>query len=399
MPGPLNGVKVLDLTAIYSGPICASILGDHGADVVKVEPPDGDTMRGPGRAAINGVPGPFAMLNRNKRSLVIDLRNEEGKSAFKRLLPNADVVVENFRPGVLERMGFGWEVMHEINPMLIYCSITGLGNKGPYSNRRVYDAVVQAISGFATLQADPKLDRPELINTLICDKITAITAAQNICSALYAREQTGEGQHVQVSMLDSALFFLWPDSMANYTFVGREVDMGHVASHRYFVRETKDGYVITMPVKRGEWQGLFTALELDNLLLDDPRFNSPMARRRNSAMFQTMLNDAYKNFTTAELVKRLDENQVPYAEVNSRAEIVEDPQINAMGALLEFEHPYGGLMRQPRPPGLFSDTKTGIFRTSPDLGEHSVEVLAQYGFTEEEIADLVNQNVVHTDDY
>lgn len=395
MSGPLNGVRVLDLTAIYSGPICASILGDHGADVIKVEPPVGDTMRGSGHHALNGVPGPFAMLNRNKRSLVLDLKKEEGKQVFQRMVEKADVVLENFRPGVLERMGFGWDVMHKLNPRLIYCSITGLGNEGPYSNRRVYDAVVQAISGIATLQADPTLERPQMVNTLICDKITAITAAQNICSALYAREHTGKGQRLEVSMLDSSLFFLWPDSMASFTFVGREQELRHYASHRYFVRETKDGYVVTMPVRRGEWEGLFTSLELDDLLLDDPRFNTPVARRQNSAVFQQLLNDAYKNFTTEELCTRFEKNEVPYAEVNSRAGVIDDPQIEAMGALMEFDHPYGGRMRQPRPPGRFSETSTDIFRTSPDLGEHSQQVLEEFGFSSEEISELVNDAVIH----
>ena len=396
MAGPLDGVKVLDLTAIYSGPICTSILGDHGADIIKIEPPAGDTMRGAGRHSLHGVNGPFAMLNRNKRSLVLDLSTEQGKTTFERMIKQADVVVENFRPGVLERMGFGWSHLHEANPRLVYCSITGLGSDGPYSHRRVYDAVVQAISGFATLQADPRETRPEMVNTLICDKITALAASQNICSALYAREQTGLGQHVQVSMLDTSLFFLWPDSMSNFTFVDREIDGAHSASHRYFVRETKDGYVVTMPVKRGEWQGLFTALELDNLLLDDERFNTPQARRANSAIFQEMLNNAYKNFTTAELVKRFDEQQVPYAEVNSRADVVRDPQISAMGALVEFEHPFGGKMRQPRPTGRFSNTQTDLFRPSPDLGEHSAEVLREYGFSDEEVGELIDQQVIAT---
>ena len=394
MSGPLSGVKVLDLTAIYSGPICTSILGDHGADVIKIEPPAGDTMRVPGRLTQNGVNGPFAMLNRNKRSLVLDLSKPQGKDVFRRLLPGTDVVVENFRPGVMDRLGFGWNVMHDINPQLIYCSITGIGDTGPYSNRRVYDAVIQAISGIATLQADPSQERPQMINTLICDKLTALAAAQNICSALFAREQMGEGQRVQVSMLDTSLFFLWPDSMSSFTFVGKEQEVGNFASHRYFVRDTKDGYIVTMPVKRGEWQGLFTALELDNLLLEDERFNTPLARQRNSMVFQRLLNEAYKSFTTAELCQRFDANQVPYAEVNSRGDVIEDPQVKAMGALREFEHPRGGLMRQPRPTGQFSTTKTDLFKPSPDLGEHSQEVLGEFGLTPQEIESLLNNEVI-----
>ena len=394
MPGPLDGVKVLDLTAIYSGPICTSILGDHGADVVKIEAPEGDTMRVGGRNSRNGVPGPFAMMNRNKRSMVLDLRTDEGKGALRRMLAKADVVVENYRPGVMERMGFGWEQLQKINERLIYASINGVGSVGPYANRRVYDAVIQAISGIASLQADPSIEKPQMINTLICDKLTAITAAQNISSALYAREQTGRGQRIQVSMLDSALFFMWPDSMSNFTFVGEEEPARAYGNHSYFVRETKDGYIATMPVKRGEWQGLFDALELSNLLLDDPRFSTPMARQKNSKLFQKMLNDSYQNFTTKELVERLEANQVPFAEINSRPQVIEDPQIKAMGALMEFDHPLGGRMRQPRPPGRFSETETDIFRCSPELGEHAEEVLSEYGFTGEETQALFEHGVI-----
>lgn len=393
MAGPLDGVKVLDLTTIYSGPICASILGDHGADVIKIEAPGGDTMRVGGRAARNGVPGPFAMMNRNKRAIVLDLSKDEGKSVFHRMLEQADVVVENYRPDVMERLGFDWDRLKEINERLIYASINGVGAEGPYAKRRVYDAVIQAISGVAALQADPSVEKPQMINTLLCDKLTAITAAQNICSALYAREQTGRGQRVQVSMLDSALFFMWPDSMSNFTFVGDETPQGRYGSHAYFVRETKDGYIATMPVKRGEWQGLFNALELSDLLLDDPRFNTPMARQANSALFQKMLNDSYQKFTTKELVDRLEVNQVPFAEINSRPEVIEDPQVKAMGALMEFDHPLGGRMRQPRPPGRFSDTETDIFRCSPELGEHTDEVLEEFGFSAVEMRELAEQGV------
>ena len=394
MKGPLASIAVLDLTNIYSGPICASILGDQGANVIKVEAPDGDPMRVPGRMSVNGVNGPFTMLNRNKRSLVLDLRNDSGKDVLRRLIPQVDVVIENFRPGVMERLGFGWDVLHALNEKLILATINGVGAEGPYSNRRVYDAVIQAISGLGALQKNPREGRPELVNTLICDKITAMTAAQNICAALHARNETGRGQHVETSMLDASLFFMWPDSMSNFHFVGKENPDGPHAGHSYFVRETKDGYIATMPVKRGEWQGLFDALELSNLLLDDPRFNTPLARQQNSAVFQKLLNDAYQKFETKELCERLDKNQVPYAEINTRDEVINDPQIVAMGALVEYEHNRGGMIRQPRPTGQFSETPGGLFRDSPALGEHSAEVLGEFGFDEQEIAGLFESAVI-----
>ena len=392
MAGPLDGIRVIDLTSIYSGPICASILGDHGADVIKVESPEGDTMRGPTR---EGLTGSFVMLNRNKRSIVVDLSKQSGKQVLSRLLKESDVVVENFRPGVMDRLGFGWKSLQQLNERLIYASINGVGPVGPYSNRRVYDAVIQAISGIASLQGDPSTERPQMINTLICDKITAMSAAQNICSALYARERTGRGQFVQISMLDASLFFLWPDTMSSFSFITDDPPPIRFGSHAYFVRETKDGYIAVMPVKAGEWAGLFKALEVDNLLENDERFNTTEKRRKNSPLFQQEINDAYKSFTTAELVARFDANQVPFAEINARQDVIDDPQVKAMGALVELEHHLGGHLRQPRPTGRFSETETGLFRSSPALGEHTDQVLEEFGFSATEIQALHDEEVLN----
>ena len=332
-------------------------MADQGADVVKVEaPPAGDAMRAPFRHARNGLNGSFAQMNRNKRSIVIDLATESGKDALRRLVAGADVLMENFRPGVMERLGFGYEALKAINPRLVFASINGVGRSGPYAGRRVYDAVIQAISGVAALQADPASERPVMINTLLCDKVTSMTAAQAICSALVARGRTGAGQRVEVSMLDASLFFLWPDSMANFHFVGDDVPRFPYGSHAYFVRQTADGHVATMPVQAGEWAGLFRALELPNLM-EDERFATAPARQANRDAFQALLDDAYAKFPTDALCERLEANQVPFAKINTRDEVIEDPQVKAMEALVEFDHPVGGRMRQPRPPAQFSDTR------------------------------------------
>ena len=391
MAGSLDGIRILDLTTIYSGPIAASILGDQGADVVKVESPEGDFMRHPGGSQRNGVGGAFAMMNRNKRSVVINLREDEGKAVFLRLAEGADVVMENYRPGVMERLGVGYETLKEANPRLVFASINGVGHTGPYAERRVYDAIIQSISGIGSLQADPAKERPVLINSLICDKITSMTAAQAIASALVARERTGVGQRVDVAMLDAALFFLWPDNMLNYTFVGDEAPYGGRRSHEGMVRQTRDGYICTMPVQMGEWLGLFRALDLPNLF-EDERFRTQTGL--DSERFQEALNEGYASFHTDDLAERLEREQVPFARINPRDEVIDDPQIKAMGALTEFEHPIAGPMRQARPPARFQETPADIFRCSPELGEHTREVLADAGFDADEITDLRARQIV-----
>ena len=391
MAGSLDGIRVLDLTTIYSGPIAASILGDQGADVVKVESPQGDFMRHPGMSQRNGVGGAFAMMNRNKRSIVIDLGTDDGKGVFKRLVESADVVMENYRPGVVERLGIGYETLKAINPRLVFASINGVGHTGPYAGRRVYDAIVQSISGIGSLQADPASERPLLINSLICDKITSMTAAQAIASALVARERSGVGQRVDVAMLDAALFFLWPDNMLNYTFVGDEEPHSGRRSHEGMVRKTRDGYICTMPVQAAEWHGLFRALELPNLF-EDERFRTQAGL--DSERFQEALDAAYACFDTDELATRLEQQQVPFAKINPRDDVINDPQVRAMAALWEFEHPIAGAMRQARPPAQFGETPAEIFRCSPELGEHTREVLGEAGYTAAEITDLRARKVV-----
>ena len=391
MAGSLDGIRILDLTTIYSGPIAASILGDQGADVVKVESPQGDFMRHPGMSQRNGVGGAFAMMNRNKRSIVIDLSTDDGKGVFKRLVESADVVMENYRPGVVERLGIGYETLKAINPRLVFASINGVGHTGPYAGRRVYDAIVQSISGIGSLQADPASERPLLINSLICDKITSMTAAQAIASALVARERSGVGQRVDVAMLDAALFFLWPDNMLNYTFVGDEEPHSGRRSHEGMVRKTRDGYICTMPVQAAEWHGLFRALELPNLF-EDERFRTQAGL--DSERFQEALDAAYACFDTDELATRLEEQQVPFAKINPRDDVIDDPQVQAMAALWEFEHPIAGAMRQARPPAQFGETPAEIFRCSPELGEHTREVLGEAGYTAAEITDLRARKVV-----
>ena len=391
--GPLADVRVIDLTTIYSGPITTSILGDQGADVIKVESHDGDLMRR-GRPERNGVAASFAMMNRNKRSVVIDVRTPDGYELVVDLIRGGDVLVENFRPGVMKRLGLDYETLKTVNPRLISVSINGVGESGPYASRRVYDAVIQAVSGMASLQVDPTEARPQMINTLICDKLTSLNAAQVICAALFARERTGVGQRVELSMLDVGLHFLWPDSMANFSHVGDDVEPMPYLDHAVFVRRTKDGYVGVMPVKGAEWQGMFSALDAQKLWNDD-RFNTAAKRIENRTALHAAVDAAYLGFTTDEICARLEAHDVPFAKINARHEVIDDPQIVAMDAIEEFDHPHGGRMRQPRPPGRFHGTPAGLFRASPALGEHTEDVLAEIGRDATDIRRLRQAGVIN----
>ena len=385
MAGPLDGIRILDLCTIYSGPICASILGDQGADVVKIESPAGDFMRIPAGVQRNGVGAAFAMMNRNKRSVVLDLKTADGKAVFEKLVETADVVMENYRPGVMERLGIHYDALKAINPRIVFASINGVGHSGPYAGRRVYDAIVQSISGIGSLQADPKAGRPELVNSLICDKLTSMTAAQSISSALVARERTGVGQRVDISMLESALFFLWSDNMLPYSLVGEEAEYAWAPSHAGMIRATKDGFVCVMPVQQDEWRGIFAALELP-VLTEDPAYQTETGI--DMVKFNETVNAAFANLETKVLEERLEAQQVPWARVNARDEVVDDPQIVAMESLWEYEHPFAGPIRQARPPARFSETPSEIFRPSPELGEHTTEVLEEAGYSRDEIKTL-----------
>ena len=222
MPGPLDGLRIIDATSIVSGPFATSILGDQGADIIKVEQPGiGDLVRYLGLMR-NNVSSVFAVLNRSKRSIEVNVASDEGREVIYDLVRKADGFIQNYRPGVAERMGIGYEQLRAINPDLVYVSISGFGDSGPYVDKRVYDPIVQAITGYTDVQGDPKTGRPEIIRTIICDKLTSLTAAQAMTAGLLAKERGQGGQHVKLSMLDASLQFLWSDAMANFIYVGEE---------------------------------------------------------------------------------------------------------------------------------------------------------------------------------
>jgi len=395
MPGPLAGINVLDLTSVVSGPLATMFLADQGADVVKVEPLGGDITRR-SRQSVSGS-GEFSALfvstNRGKRSLALDLKRPEGGTIMRKLIARADVLVQNFRPGTMERLGLDEPAVRADNPRLIYVSISGVGESGPYAGKRVYDPIIQGLSGFADLQAEPKTRRPRMIRTIVADKTTAIFAAQAVTAALYARERTGEGQHIRLAMLDTMITYLWPEAMTQYTVVGREATTADPTARPELIFETADGYITVGTISDSEWQGFCAASERPDLV-EDPRFNTPGGRAVNATERILLMAEIIKGRPTAEWLQRLDTNDVPSAPVLRRGEVIVNEQVVARELIAEFDHPDIGRIRQPKPAARFDRTPAEIQGPAPRIGEHSEVILAELGLEAREIERLVAEKIV-----
>ncbi|HUN50427.1 MAG TPA: CoA transferase [Candidatus Sulfotelmatobacter sp.] len=387
MPGPLHGFRILDLSAVVSGPYGTMILADQGADVIKVEPPGrGDFTRSAGNKS-GGESAAFLNNNRNKRSIALDLRHPDGVAVVKRLAARSDVLVQNFRPGVVERLGVGEAAIRAVAPRIVYVSISGFGEAGPFAHKPVYDPIVQALSGLASIQGGSDNERPRLVRTILPDKLTAITCSQAITAALLARERTGKGQHVRLSMLDSVVAFLWSSDMGAQTYVDREVGQQRAASFIDLIYQTRDGHMSVAVMTNEQWAALTRALERPEWL-DDPRFANTELRDLNINERLALTQSVLLERTTAEWMQRLEAEGVPCAPVLTRSEMIRHPQILANGIVVETEHPKAGRLRQARNAARFSETVPEHRRGAPGLGEHTAEILAEAGFTPEEVARL-----------
>lgn len=393
MPGPLDGVRILDFTSMVSGPLATMMLGDQGADVIKIEAPSGDHVR---RVATRrgGFSASFLINNRNKRSIVLDLKTEAGLRAVRRLIANADVIVQNFRPGVVDRIGIGEAAAREINPKIIYVSIAGFGDTGPYAEKPVFDPLIQAVSGLTTVQAGSDDQRPRLVRTILPDKLTGVQAAQSIAAALFARERTGEGQHIKLSMLDTVVSFLWSSDMGGHTFIGDELDKEVAQSFIDLIYETKDGHVSVAVMQDKEWQAFARAVDQPQLL-EDPRFKTATLREENKDDRLNAMQDAIRTFTSDEVIARLEARDVPCAPVLTRREMIRHPQIEANGLIEEIDHPQSGRLRFARHPARFSATPTSVRHPAPVLGNKTQEILRENGFSDQEISELVQHGAAH----
>ncbi|MCC8955739.1 CoA transferase [Bradyrhizobium sp. Pear77] len=395
MPGPLAGVRVLDLTGVVSGPFATMFLADQGADVLKVEPIGGDITRR-SRANVDKT-GEFSALfissNRGKRSLSIDMKTDAGRDVLGKLVLQSDVLVQNFRPGTMERLGLGPDEVRKKNPRLIYVSISGVGEDGPYAKKRVYDPIVQALSGFCDIQAQPVTNRPQMIRTIVADKTTAVYAAQAITAALYAREKSGSGQHIQVAMLDAMIAYLWPEGMMQYTVVGREQATADPNDRPDLVFQTSDGYLTCGTISDSEWQGFCKATG-DPELANDARFATPASRSVNATARINKMQDYIGRHTTAEWLARLDAADVPCAPILRRGEIIANEQVVARGLIAELEQPGVGTVRQPKPAARFEVDAAAIGGPAPRIGQHTRQVLSDLGYGDAAIAEMIEQKAV-----
>ena len=396
MSGPLHGIRIIDLSSMMSGPWATDILGDQGADVIKVEVPGkGDHVRSlPNRSG--GMSAMFVNVNRSKRSMTLDLKSADGVDVLKRLVGTADVVVQNFRPGVVERLGIGYDDLAAVNPHLIYLSMSGFGERGPQASQRVYDPLIQALTGLTTVQAGSDSQRPRLIRTILPDKLSAIVASQAITAALLARERTGEGQHIRLSMLDSVLAFLWASDMGAYTFADQPVPVERGGSFIDLIYDTADGYMTVATNSNAEWQSLCRALGHPEWI-EDERFATPIGRDQYVNERLELVQSVLTGKTTAQWLELMKSFDVPAAPTLKRSEVIEHPQVLASEIIIETSHPIAGRLRQARVPARFAGTRPDPPRGAPLLGEHNEEILAEIGYDSAEIADLAERKVIGTE--
>ena len=392
MTGPLDGYRIVDLTGVISGPFATMILADQGADVIKVETPGvGDYTRQAGNRKAN-LSASFLNNNRNKRSIAINLKDKRGWEIFNRLIKTADVLTQNFRPGVAERIGVGEDDVRKIAPNIIYVSISGFGEKGPFKTMPTYDPLIQALSGLASVQGGSDEKRPRLIRTIVPDKVTALTAAQAITAALLKRERSGVAQHVRLSMLDSVVAFLWSSDMGGQTFIGETVSQQRAASFIDLIYETQDGHMSVSTMTNAQWAAFTVAAEHPEWQ-EDERFKTPALRDLNINDRLQLIQSSLETKTTDEWMDILEPAGVPCAPVLTRKEIPDHPQIQASEILVDLEHPQAGPLRQARAAARFDKTPPTMRRNAPLLGQHTTELMTELGYDATEIDALRKASV------
>ncbi|WP_339712671.1 CoA transferase [uncultured Sneathiella sp.] len=392
--GPLTGLRVVDLTSVLLGPYAAQILGDMGADVIKVEGPEGDTTRDLGPRRSPGMAAIYLNANRNKRALCMDLKSAEGHAAFLKLVKTADIFLHNMRPSAIKRLALTYEDLRKVNPNLIYCGAYGFDQDGPYADKPAYDDMIQGVSGLAASQSQ-LMGRPGYMPTVIADKATALTSVYAITMALYHRERTGEGQEVKIPMFETMVQFHMLEHLYGGNFEPPIGPVGYPRAlspnrHPY---KTKDGMIGVLPYVDKQWRAFFEMAGRPELM-DDPRFCNIAARLDNIDAAYQVLGDIIETRTSAEWLRDLDAASIPAVPINTPQDLLEDEHLKATGFWQTMEHPSEGTLNYPGIPTEFSASPGRVRRHAPQLGEHNREILLEIGMTDNEIDKMISDGIL-----
>ena len=390
---PMEGIRVLEFSTMITASFAAMMLAEQGASVIKVEPNElGDPMRYLGSSK-GGISSLFANCNRGKRSLRVDLKQDAGAQIIRDLIAETDILLTNYRPGVMDGLGLGSEALRALNPRLIFAAVTGFGLQGPLSDKPAYDPVIQAQAGFAAVQGQGK-EGPEFVRNLVCDKITAYTIFQAVTAALFTRERTSEGQHIDLSMMDAGLFFLFPDGFMHHTLLDADAEHQPPLSELlYEMTITKDGAITVSAANQAQQVGLLSAIDQLHLMADE-RFNSMEKLVANIEQFKEEIRRAVAEFTTDDLLAKLAENDVPAARCLDYASALGHPQYAANSSIDEHEHPLMGRMRRVKLPAQFGGQRIEPSADAPAHGQHTAAVLAEAGYDAAKVEELLGNDVV-----
>jgi len=398
MSGPLDGVRIIDLTTVVMGPFATQILADMGADVVKVESPEGDVLRNIAPMKHPGMGHIFLHHNRNKRSIVLDLKQAAGRAALLLLARDADVLIYNVRPQAMARLKLSYEEVSVANPRIIYVGAYGYGEGGRYAGQPAYDDLIQGMAGLPAIFADAGADRPRYVPTAIADRITGLAAVNAVTAALFCRERTGKGQAVEVPMFETLAHMVLGDHMSGRTFEPPMQPFRYermLAPHRV-PYATKDGYVCVLVYNDKQWRSFFRLIGREEMFDGDPRFSSQEARSRNIAEVYAFVAGQMVARTSADWLRLLKEADIPATPLNSIEDVIDDPHLAECGFFVMTAHPTEGRLRLMRTPLAWSNAPPHALRPAPRLGEHSVEILREAGYADAEIEGMIAARITHT---
>jgi crotonobetainyl-CoA:carnitine CoA-transferase CaiB-like acyl-CoA transferase len=396
--GPLSGVRVLDLTSVVLGPLATQILGDFGADIIKIENPNGDMMRTNGVSLHPGMSSIFLALNRNKRSLCLNLANEDGKAVLRRLVADVDVFVHNMRVAAIERLGFGYQAVCAINPKIVYCAATGFDQDGPDRDKPAFDDIIQAACGLAAVASSGR-ERPDFVPTLVADKTAGISVVNAVLAALFHRERTGEGQYVEVPMLETMVAFVLAEHLGGLTFDPAPSKAGYarILAGGRKPAPTKDGFLALLPYTTEQWHAFLKAADRPDLI-ETLAIADRTERNANIQKIYATLHEITLTRTTAEWIRICDQFDIPATPLYSLDELPEHPQLKATQLFQTMAHPSEGTVRYVRPPTKFARTPAAVRGPAPKVGEHSCEILREAGLQDAEINALLAAKTVKQHD-